>query len=57
MHFREMNVSRWQVNVDRDLATRNIRQLMSKIAHPTTMLRLPTDHFVNIKIRQEILFL
>lgn len=57
MHSREMNVSRWQVNVDRDLATRNIRQLMSKIAHPTTILRLPTDHFVNIKIRQEILFL
>ena len=52
-----MNVSRWQVNADSDLATVNIRQLTSKIAQPTTMRWLPTDHFVNIKIRQEILFL
>ena len=57
MRIREMNVSRWQVNADSDLATVNIRQLTSKIAQPTTMRWLPTDHFVNIKIRQEILFL
>lgn len=45
------------INVHGDLVILNVMQLVSQIAHPTAMLWLPTDGFVNVKIRQKILFL
>ena len=53
----EKHTSSWHINAHGDLVILNVMQLMYKIAHPTATLWLPTDHFVNVKIRQKILFL
>lgn len=52
-----MEVSRWPVKVDHDLAILNVTQIMPKRAHPQITCWLSTDHFVNVQIRQEMLFL